>query len=516
MGSIYRRKDSNVFWLAFKDASGKRHLVSSNSSDEKTAMAMLEQLEARARTPATQPLAVKPHTVRTFLEAWGERRKREGLSDTVHELQRVRLHAGPLLDMPITEVKPRHVRDLLTTMKARIGPLKTDLAPRSVNKLFGTLHTMFEHCISDELIESNPVNLRRGELPRKVDKNPLWRQGAVYSRDEAERLISDPGIPEYRRTYYALGLLTGMRLGEISALRWEAIDLDAKPLGRITIARSYDRKNKREKSTKTGHVRDAPIHPTLAAILAAWKVGGFARFVGKPPEPGDLVVPNTRGKVTKDISVRANLLADLDLLGIRHRRFHDTRRTFISLALSDGARKDVLRWVTHSGATDIMDLYTTIPWASKCDEVRKLRVGLRDPASEAKVVPLVVGDSSRGPYPAPSAQPVRVKMLRFALRSGLASPNHPHFFTNSHGQGGTRRSSDEGQAAPASEIAGTSADETRNEVQPGVDERSNVATLGSVTDHIERAIDALRAGEAPRNVRRELLAALAALDEVPE
>jgi len=35
-------------------------------------------------------------------------------------------------------------------------------------------------------------------------------------------------------------------------------------------------------------------------------------------------------------------------LGIRARRQHDLRRTFISLCLGDGGRSDILRWVTHS------------------------------------------------------------------------------------------------------------------------------------------------------------------------
>jgi len=44
----------------------------------------------------------------------------------------------------------------------------------------------------------------------------------------------------------------------------------------------------------------------------------------------------------------------------------------------DGARKDVLRWVTHGATGDIVDLYTTLPWAALCVEVQKLRIELRE------------------------------------------------------------------------------------------------------------------------------------------
>jgi hypothetical protein len=53
---------------------------------------------------------------------------------------------------------------------------------------------------------------------------------------------------------------------------------------------------------------------------------------------------------------------------------HDLRRTFISLALADGGRKDILRWITHGPKGDVFDDYTTLPWTSLCEEVAKLKV----------------------------------------------------------------------------------------------------------------------------------------------
>ncbi len=46
--------------------------------------------------------------------------------------------------------------------------------------------------------------------------------------------------------------------------------------------------------------------------------------------------------------------------GRRHRRGHDLRRTMISLARTNGARKDIL--------------YTTFSWDALCAEVAKLKV----------------------------------------------------------------------------------------------------------------------------------------------
>jgi len=43
-----------------------------------------------------------------------------------------------------------------------------------------------------------------------------------------------------------------------------------------------------------------------------------------------------------------------------------------------GARKDLLRWVTHGPEGDKVSLYTTLPWPALCDEVTKLRIELRE------------------------------------------------------------------------------------------------------------------------------------------
>jgi hypothetical protein len=68
-------------------------------------------------------------------------------------------------------------------------------------------------------------------------------------------------------------------------------------------------------------------------------------------------------------------------LGIEHRRVHDLRRTFISLAREDGADKDILRRGTHQPPKDVMELYTTVEWRKLCEEVAKLRIPLGDRAT---------------------------------------------------------------------------------------------------------------------------------------
>jgi len=235
----------------------------------------------------------------------------------------------------------------------------------------------------DEILDFNPCVLKRGDLPRKTDKDPRWRSRAVFSREEIEALIYDDRIPEDRRVLYALEFLTGMRSGEAAALRWNAWDQSPAPLGKLAVAVSYDSRAKVEKATKTERPREVPVHPALAKVLASWWESGWARFTGRPPTGDDLIVPAARGG-SRNVSYSLKAFhLDLATLGLRERRHYDSRRTFISLGQADGARKEVLRWITHGAAGDIVDLYTTLPWATLCDAVACIRVGARD----ARVIP---------------------------------------------------------------------------------------------------------------------------------
>ncbi len=77
---------------------------------------------------------------------------------------------------------------------------------------------------------------------------------------------------------------------------------------------------------------------------------------------------------------------DLVAIGLRNRRGHDLRRTFITLAQVDGARRDLLKVITHGAAADdIINLYTTFPWPALCAEVAKLAVALPAGPADAKV-----------------------------------------------------------------------------------------------------------------------------------
>ncbi len=150
---------------------------------------------------------------------------------------------------------------------------------------------MFRDAAIAGAIEQTPCILTKAQLGPLSDSDPEWRDAAVYTRDEAEVMISHPGIPMDRRVYYGFGLLAGMRPGEIAALRWRNYDPSVQPLGKLTIASALNTRKNEVKGTKTGAVRRVPVHSTLAALLAEWKLSGWAAMMGRQPAPDVPVQP---------------------------------------------------------------------------------------------------------------------------------------------------------------------------------------------------------------------------------
>ena len=95
-----------------------------------------------------------------------------------------------------------------------------------------------------------------------------------------------------------------------------------------------------------------------------------AATYGRAPKQSDLIIPSTEGGYRCVNYAWKSFVRDLDALGLRKRRHHDSRRTFISLALDGGASKEVLQHITHPSPRDAFDLYTTPSWEARCAAVQ--------------------------------------------------------------------------------------------------------------------------------------------------
>lgn len=414
MSSIYRRKDSKFWWASFKPLGSETFRnISTEQTDEKAARRWLRDLERRMQAERDAGVTADsgPMTVARYSAKWlADRRENEVSS--VHDDETRLNHALPHIGhMKLDEVRARHIRDMIKALKKlkrtnpKTGKTEARFANRTIRHIYGIVRVMFNDAIADELIDATPCVLRsrnkKDQLPPKQDRDPRWRGLAVYSRQEVERLISAPEIPLVRRVLYAFLFLTGMRISELVARRWCDYDPERGPLGWLHIHSAYVLKLKREKDTKTGVTREIPVHPTLAAVLAEWRLHGWRAWMGRDPQLGDLILPSqmlprkNRVRMEGFFSSTVSwewLTKDCKTLGLRHRRQHDTRRTFVSIGIADTGHKALIKWISHGAEADQVGQYTTFGWDELCEAVAKIRIRLL----EGKVVPLRTAAVSYG------------------------------------------------------------------------------------------------------------------------
>jgi integrase len=382
--AAYRRADRDNHWYYrrwVKLPDGRRERIAGKAPLNTKASALeAERAHVERLLSPPKPAPVVAPTVADYAEQWLSKRTNVNAHDDRARLER---HALPrLVGLRMNEVKPRHARDLVLDLKAQ-----GKLAPRTIRQVAGLLHTMFKSAAIEEVIAANPIVFERGVLP-KGDKDPTWRHQASYTRAEVETLLSDERVLPDRRILYALKALAALRHQEAARLTWGQYDTEATPLGRLALGK-----------TKSGVPREVPVHPTLAKLLAEWKLSGWCAVYGRRPTTDDLIVPTRNmtderphGTPRDANEAQRQLLADLGRLELRtkagtnqKRRGHDLRRTFISLARTDGALDGPLRWVTHGpSVSNMTELYSTFTWAALCTEVAKLKVTLR----EGTLVPL--------------------------------------------------------------------------------------------------------------------------------
>lgn len=134
-------------------------------------------------------------TVRVFVADWIAKRRERGL-DWKNDESRLKHHVLPALgDLLLVEVRARHVVDLFHKLRT---DRERNLAQRTIYNIYTVVAALFRDAKLADLIEQTPCILDERQLGPLVDKDPEWRNEAVFARDEVETIISDARIPADR------------------------------------------------------------------------------------------------------------------------------------------------------------------------------------------------------------------------------------------------------------------------------------------------------------------------------
>ena len=142
---------------------------------------------------------------------------------------------------------------------------------------------------------------------------------------------------------FLVAAFTGLRQGELVALRWRDVDFAG---SYIRVTASY---TKGEVSTpKSGKVRSVPMAPEVAEALS--RLGQRERFVG----PDDLVFVGQVGGHLDASALLRRYRAALRGAGLRPLRFHDLRHTFGTRVIGEVDIRRVQEWMGHADVQTTM------------------------------------------------------------------------------------------------------------------------------------------------------------------
>jgi integrase len=131
---------------------------------------------------------------------------------------------------------------------------------------------------------------------------------------------------------FDVALGTGLRLGELRALRWADVDRNRRL---IRVERAYSRQQLRKPKTESG-VRCVPLFPSVESAFRQLAARAVERGRYAPEE---LVFASIRGTPLQPSNLRHRIWGPaLRLAGLDERyRFHDLRHTCVSRLVGAGA-----------------------------------------------------------------------------------------------------------------------------------------------------------------------------------
>lgn len=351
-GTIYEHKKNGkkvgyrgAYWV-YTAEGPKRRYVTGKTRDE----VHNKLIEALANRTHGLVFDAGELTVGEYLDRWLED-VRDTVRKSTHKGYEYAIgpHIKPALArIKLKDLKPAQIRWFYRER------LDSGLAPATVHKLHVVLHKALKAAAADGLIPRNAAaSLKLPKIIRE-EIDPL-------TEEEARRLM-ESASGDRLEALYVLALNTGMRQGELLALKWGDVDLER---GVLRVRRTLTHADKTfvlgEPKTKSSR---RTIRLTTGAVEALR--GHLSRQlqeieeIGSLYQPGGLIFATESGTIINPSNLRNRSFKSLlKRAGLRSIRFHDLRHTCATLLLSRNVNpKVVSEMLGHSSISVTLDIYS--------------------------------------------------------------------------------------------------------------------------------------------------------------
>ena len=364
-GSIYQRKDGR--WVASITLEHRKRKYfygdTRREVQEKLKVALHEQQQGMLATGSQQSLKV-------YLENWLEQVYRPTVRPNTYKQFRsiVHHHLIPAFGhIAVQKLKAERIQAYYAQK------LKEGLSPRSIAVIHAVLHSALENAVKWGLVSRNVSKLVTRPRFERYESQTLTGEQAMKllevakgSRIEALLLVA---------------LTTGMRKGELLALRWGDLDLEK---GVLYVQRTVSRipgRGYMESEPKTKSSRRRIMLPVVAIEALKGHCVNQEKVRMKAGEKWNergIVFTNKYGGFLRPDTVLDTLHQLLKDAGLPPMRFHDLRHSAATILFVAGVNPKVIQELLgHAKISMTLEVYSHVlpsmqqEAASKMDEVFK-------------------------------------------------------------------------------------------------------------------------------------------------
>lgn len=236
-------------------------------------------------------------------------------------------------------------KELLESGRIHVGKGQDNgLSTTTVHSVHLMLHCALERAVKERLISRNPCEDCIVPKPRKLDMKILTPEHMKAYLEAADRRGLLP--------MFYLELVSGLRKGELVALRWDDVDIRQRT---ISVSKQYvrnpDGSLELTRPKTENSVRLVSIPQTAVDLLIQeHDKHPDSPYLFPSPLTGEMYHPDSV------VNLHKKILQDA---GLEHLRFHDLRHTFATTALQNGVDvKTVSAMLGHFDAGFTLRTYT--------------------------------------------------------------------------------------------------------------------------------------------------------------
>jgi integrase len=347
-GRIRRYRSGPKSWRAttnYRDYDGEtRRIERSGATGAKAERALVEYLKNRARVSGLEDITADTRMSVVCDAWWAEFQKQKKANATLNRYDEVlRLHVRPSLGaLRVREVTVGVADRFLSAVRDKTGPSAAKHCKTVLGQVMGL-------AARHDAVDHNPV---RNVAAIKVEKKAAraltlaevrtLRAGLLADRKAVSRDV--PAVVDFM-------LGTGLRIGEVLAVTWDALDLDAATVevrGTVTYVRGTGWVIQPQPKTESGW-RTLHLPPWLVALLRTREDDG---------NEWNVVFPSQQGKLRDRSNTNSDLRDALDPLGFDWITTHVFRKTAATL-LDDGGLtvREIADQLGHKRVSITQDTY---------------------------------------------------------------------------------------------------------------------------------------------------------------